>query len=117
LLSWHSYWPQTSSILSAMESPSSLELFLLTLLSQQPRTAFQVHSETGISIGSCLPALKRMADRGWLKAANPASRKQVAYSVPSAGQKVLSRWKALVDEYISAPSEDAESAIRLSIVA
>jgi DNA-binding PadR family transcriptional regulator len=100
-----------------MEEPSGLELFLLFLLRDGPKTVFQVHSETGISVGSCLPALKRLADRRWLTAAKPAARRQVAYAIAPEGKDVMKRWREMIDAQIANPGEDADAAIRLAAIA
>jgi len=100
-----------------MDTPSSLELFLLCLLRRQRKTAFQVHDETGMSVGSCLPALKRLAERGWLAAAKPGARRQVAYALTGEGKEVIKGWRAILDAYLSGQPDDPESVVRLAAVA
>jgi DNA-binding PadR family transcriptional regulator len=73
---------------------SNLEIFLLALLQADVHTSYDMMSKADISLGSSLPALKRLAEAGLVRVSLGPSRRIKVFSLTTKGSMTLLReWK------------------------
>ncbi|MEO6119319.1 MAG: PadR family transcriptional regulator [Terriglobales bacterium] len=96
-----------------MDSPSSLELFLLAAIADGCATAYNLHREAGLSVGSTLPALQRMVKGGWLTVETTGGRGRMQHKLTATGRKQLGSWRQSVDEALESPASDIDARLRL----
>lgn len=104
-------------ILSAMDSLSSLELFLLAAVKEGCGTAYDLHAQAGLSVGSTQPALQRMVKKGWLDVETVGARGRMQHHLTATGRKQLAAWRQHVDLAIQEPQGDIDGLFRLMSVA
>lgn len=100
-----------------MDSPSTLELFLLAAVDEGCATAYDLHAQAGLSVGSTQPALQRMVKRGWLAVEVSGGRGRMRHALTVKGKKELSSWKQCVDSVLKTPPSSGEDLFRLVAVA
>lgn len=97
----------------AMDLPSTLELFLLAAVEEGCSTAYKLHVQAGLSVGSTQPALLRMVKKGWLSVQTTGSRGRLEHRITTKGLRELSSWRKCVDYAIQNPPNDLEGLCRL----
>lgn len=100
-----------------MDSLSSLELFLLAAVKEGCATAYDLHAQAGLSVGSTQPALQRKVKKGWLRVKSTGSRGRRQHQLTATGQQELTTWRRHVDEAIKTPPSDPKSLFRLLTIA
>lgn len=100
-----------------MDSPSSLELFLLAAISDGCTTAYDLHTQAGLSVGSTQPALQRMVKKGWLEVETSGGRGRMRHALTGKGKKELSSWKRYVDRALKNQPGTVEDLFRLVAIA
>src|ERR1700757_602077 len=68
-----------------------LDLFLLALIREGIDTPYGMQSRAGISQGTSLQAIKRLAERGLVRSSAEGSRRRKAWSLTRAGRNRLQR--------------------------
>lgn len=102
-----------------VDSPlTSLELFLLNLVSQGLNTPYLLKMSAGLSVGATLPALNRLNGRKLLQRAATAARNKQEFEVTPLGKKIMtSETKRLLAQAKTTPPSDTESTLRLAALA
>jgi DNA-binding PadR family transcriptional regulator len=70
---------------------TSLEVFILALISQGLTTTYALQSEAGLSLGATVPALKRLQDAGLVS--KKVSGRRHEFTLTRTGEKVLRDWR------------------------
>ena len=93
---------------------SNLEYFILTLVDSGINTPYDLMAKAGISVGSSLPALRRLEKGESIKASSAGARGAVRFTILPYGKEQLST--ELANQLKSHPS-DLESMLRLVCLA
>lgn len=92
---------------------SLLDVYILSLFDRGFETAYDLQTQGGISLGSSVPALKRMESLGLIErkeSANPGRRKRYAFSLTEKGRQIVQRcWASLL---ATPPPGDLDSVLR-----
>jgi len=72
-----------------MSDQSTLELFLLALISRGVSTPYEFKAQAGLSVGATKPALERLLQNGLIKKGEKGSRSRVEYLLTSAGRRAV----------------------------
>jgi DNA-binding PadR family transcriptional regulator len=92
---------------------SSLDLFLLQLISTGINTPYLLRERARLSVGATIPALNRMEDQGLVNRQKKERRNKQQYSLTTKGKRHLSaQLTALLAEYVEQPPTDVESLLR-----
>lgn len=65
------------------------EAFILSLVKQGLVSPFDLNRDAGLSLGTILPALRRLSANGLLKSSAPGPRRKVIYSLTPTGEQHL----------------------------
>ena len=98
-----------------MESPSTLELFLLHLIAEGVVTQYDLLKVAGLSVGSSSPALSRLKNRGLVEASPAGARRRSEYKLTRMGRALLRR--QLVELITEAQIQDTDSLFRAVAIA
>ena len=71
---------------------SSLEMFMLALISQGLTTTYALQSEAGLSLGASVPGLKRLEDAGFVT--RKISGRRHEFTLTRTGKAALATWDA-----------------------
>jgi hypothetical protein len=96
-----------------MDSPSSLDLFLLGLINYGINTPYLFRERAMLSVGATLPALNRLEEARLVRRQARAQRNRQEFSLTRSGKQYLtSELNQLLDHYGKNPPADAESVLR-----
>jgi DNA-binding PadR family transcriptional regulator len=106
------YW------IGANVNPSVLDLYILSLLDRGLQTPYDLHSKGGLSLGSTLPALRRLEEAGLVRKKAPSGsskRPRHCFQVSAAGRKMArGGWIQLLKDQ---PPSDFDAVLRLVDIA
>lgn len=109
--------PQRNSI-GANVNPSALDLYILSLLDRGLQSPYDLHSKGGLSLGSTLPALRRLEEAGLVRKKAPGSsskRPRHWFLLSAAGRKIArGGWIHLLK---AQPPSDFDAVLRLVDIA
>jgi DNA-binding PadR family transcriptional regulator len=88
---------------------SSLELLVLTFVQEGLRTPYELKARGGLSLGSTVPALARLASDGLLRSSKPGARGSRSFEVTEKGLRTLEHDARILSE---APAADSEAVLR-----
>lgn len=92
---------------------SLLDAYILSLFDRGFETAYDLQTHGGISLGSSVPALKRMESSGLIErkaSANNGKRSRYAFSLTEEGRQIVQRcWASLL---ATPPPGDLDSVLR-----
>lgn len=94
-------------------APTSLEIFICSLVDRGFKTAYEFHREAGLSVGSSVPALSRLERAGLLykQVVSTGGRRSNSYSISPSGRKLIrTAWRSLLQQ--QSPS-DTEAILRI----
>jgi DNA-binding PadR family transcriptional regulator len=99
-------------------SPSILDLFVLSLFDRGLETPYDLQRQAGVSLGSSVPALRRLEAAGFIKKRKivaPSKRPRHSYQLSTAGRKLArSGWIVLLKDQ---PPSDVDAVLRLADLA
>lgn len=97
---------------------SVLDLFILSLLDRELKTPYDLHSQTGMSLGASVPALQRMKKRRLIRrqeSYGSGKRLRHCYELTEAGvEQARHGWRTYLS---SKPPNDIEAILRLVDIA
>lgn len=95
-------------------NPSVLDIFILSLFDRGLKTAYDLQRRAGVSLGSSVPALRRLEEAGFIKRAaqvDSSKRPRNQFKLTAAGKKMArGAWILLLNN--QSPS-DFDSILRL----
>jgi DNA-binding PadR family transcriptional regulator len=104
--------------MGAKVSHSILDLFILSLLDRGLETSYDLHIHGGLSLGSTIPALRRLETAGLVRKKDPAGssrRPRHWYQLSAAGRKLAKNgWITLLKDR---PPGDFDAVLRLADLA
>jgi DNA-binding PadR family transcriptional regulator len=104
--------------MGAYVTSSVLDLFILSLLERGLQTPYDLHQQGGLSLGSTVPALRRLETEGLVRKKAPvgsSKRPRHWFQLTVAGRKLaLSGWIPLLK---ASPPEDFDAVLRLADIA
>jgi DNA-binding PadR family transcriptional regulator len=99
-------------------NPSVLDLYILSLLDRGLQSPYDLHSKGGLSLGSTLPALRRLEEAGLVRKKVPAGsgkRPRYWFQVSAAGRELArGGWIPMLRDL---PPSDFDAVLRLVDVA
>jgi DNA-binding PadR family transcriptional regulator len=101
-----------------MEFPSLLDIYIVSLLERGLETCYDLQRRGGISLGSSVPALRRLDAAGFVRkavAVGNSKRPRNGYQVSAAGRKLArTAWVPLLKD---PPPTDLDALLRLADLA
>ena len=82
-------------------SPTSLEVFICSLVERGFKTAYEFHREAGLSVGSSIPALSRLQRAGLLnkEIVSTGDRRSSSYTLSPSGRKFTqTAWRSMLQK-------------------
>jgi DNA-binding PadR family transcriptional regulator len=99
-------------------SPSVLDLFILSMVDRGLQTSYALQRDGGLSVGSSIPALRRLEEAGRVKRTKvtaASKRPRHGYQLSAPGRKLASSgWVPLLKDR---PPTDLDAALRLADLA
>lgn len=96
-------------------SPSILDIFLLSLFDRGLETPYDLQRQAGVSLGSSIPALRRLEAAGFIKkrmTAVASERPRHSYQLSAAGRKLArDGWVSFLKDQ---PPSDFDAVLRLA---
>lgn len=109
---------RTKALHHTMAFPSLLDLYILSLLDRGLETSYDLQRRGGLSLGSTLPALRRLEGGGLVRktgAVGTSKRPHNGYQLSAAGRKLArSGWIPLLKDR---PPTDLDAVLRLADMA
>jgi DNA-binding PadR family transcriptional regulator len=96
---------------------STLELFILVLVHKGINMPYEIQVRAALSVGSTLPAFRRLLAQGLVEEAEPGPKGQRYFALTPAGKKELKNAKSHFDRLKRGPAGDLESTLRLASLA
>ena len=109
---------RTKALHHTMAFPSLLDLYILSLLDRGLETSYDLQRRGGLSLGSSLPALRRLEGGGLVRktgAVGTSKRPRNGYQLSAAGRKLArTAWIPLLKD---PPPTDLDALLRLADLA
>lgn len=96
---------------------STLEFFILVLVHKGINTPYEIQVRAALSVGSTLPAFRRLLAQKLVAEAEPGPQGQRYFALTAAGRKELKSAKTHFDRWKSGPAGNLESTLRLASLA
>ena len=97
----------------------SLDLFILALIQQGLNVPYGIQLRAGLSVGSTLPAFRRLLKTGLVKEEEPGQggRRRREFTLTAAGKKKLQNAKTSLEELSTGAAGDLEATLRIACLA
>jgi DNA-binding PadR family transcriptional regulator len=97
----------------------SLDLFILALIQQGLNIPYAIQLQAGLSVGSTLPALRRLLKTGLVKEEEPGQggRRRREFTLTAAGKKRLQNAKTNLEQISADAVGDLEATLRFACLA
>lgn len=98
--------------------PSSLDIFLLSLIDSGVTTSYAMREQAGISVGASRPALQRLERQGLVEQGKAEARNKLSFRLSRRGRHAkLTGLNHLLEEFRLKPPSDTESILRIASLA
>jgi DNA-binding PadR family transcriptional regulator len=95
----------------------TLEFFILFLIHRGIDTPYEIQVRAAFSVGSTLPAFRRLLDKGLVTEAERGPRGRRQFALTAKGKRELQNSQAYFSQAKSGPAGDLESTLRLTSLA
>ena len=95
----------------------SLDLFILALIQQGFNTPYAIQLRAGLSVGSTLPAFRRLLKSRLVKEGKPGARRRREFALTAGGRKQLENAKTHLGQLSADAAGELEATLRFACLA